>query len=457
MIGGEAIRAEQGVLHRPVVPLVSDDSLCRHWVDVFPNQVTGSCDFKEVSFGRIADQRIAVRQALDAGVEVAEHALVCHRVIHPGNLPRHGFGALVSVVPRRCPVVVTGGGRIHIRPCVVGARIQVAVDFENVGLRRSLEQVASVVVHQEMARARQSGGNPLRVTRSADLFVPRGASRPVLLDRRGIALAIARRVAKAVEEVAIRAGSQRDASRRIAGEERVAMTNHIELASRRVDHDLAEVRVVINRVAMQPVVGHGPARQIEIQSARVVGNAPARADVVGFACIKVLDAVVKETPLPHHVPGHVHLHNRVHLGVGIGTVGRIASRRDTLVGRDRPGGDVKRRIRAELGVVDPQEIMVWQVVGACFRVLPDRVPTPVHLLESGEAVDIAADSVEHVAVREQVRIRPDRPRVSDPSLHVNQIGVALHAEERVAAVSVGLVPIEHLCRTLQPLVGVHWN
>ena len=70
---------------------------------------------------------------------MAEHALVGHGVIHPGNLARHGLGALVGIMARSAPSVVTGGGRVDIGAGVVGAGIEVAIDFEDVGLRRRFE------------------------------------------------------------------------------------------------------------------------------------------------------------------------------------------------------------------------------------------------------------------------------------------------------------------------------
>lgn len=97
--------------------------------------------------------------------------------------------------------------------------------------------------------------------------------------------------------------------------------------------------------------------------------------------------------------------------------------------------------------------MVWRVIGAQFGVLPDGIPAPVHFLESGEAVDLAAGGVEDIAAVEQVRIGPGRPGMNNTSFHVDEVGVAPNAKERVAGSRFRLVPVKHLGGTLQPLVG----
>ena len=353
----------------------------------------------------------------------------------------------------RGPVVIAGRGRIHVSAGVVGTRVEVAVELKNVGLRRGLEKIAAVVEYEEVACAWHPGRNPLGMARSADLFVASGGSCPILLDGRRVALAVARRIAEAIQEVPVRTGGQRDAGRRIAGHERVAVINDVELASRRVNDNLVEVRVIINRVAVQPVVGDRPARQIQIQPPRVIGNAFAHTDVIGFARVEVLNAVVKETPLPHHAPGHVHLHNGVHLGVRVRAIGGIAARRHTGIGGNGLRRDIERGIGAELRIVNAQEVMVQRVVGARFRVLPDGVAAPVHFLEPGEAADIAVGSVEDITAIEEMRIRPDWPRLYHAPLQVDQVGVAPRAEEGVAGIRARLVPIQHLGRSLQSLVG----
>ena len=111
----------------------------------------------------------------------------------------------------RGPVVIAGGGRIDVSAGVVGAGVQIAVDLEHVGLRGGFEQIAAVVVNEELPRARKSARDPLRVARTTDLFIARGGRCPVLVDGRRIALAVARRIPEAINEVAIRAGRERDA------------------------------------------------------------------------------------------------------------------------------------------------------------------------------------------------------------------------------------------------------
>ena len=91
----------------------------------------------------------------------------------------------------------------------------------------------------------------------------------------------------------------------------------------------------------------------------MVGDA---GDVVRLSRVQVLDQVIVEPPFPEDVAGHIHLNDRVHLRIGIvPPVGRIAPGREALVGRDRLVGDVERRIRAELRVVDANEIMVREI------------------------------------------------------------------------------------------------
>ena len=67
--------------------------------------------------------------------------------------------------------------------------------------------------------------------------------------------------------------------------------------------------------------------------------------------------------------------------------------------------------------------MVRRVIGARFGVLPDGVPAPIHLFESGKTIYITAESIEDIAVGEQVRIDSDRPGwvMRAPSMSIRQV------------------------------------
>ena len=302
---------------------------------------------------------------------MAEHALVGHRVIQPGDLPRHGFGTFVGVVARRGPVVVAGRWGIHVCPRVVGGGIQVTVDLKDVGLGRGLEQVAAVVEHQEMSRAGRARRDPLHLAGGPDLLVARSGSGPVLLDRGRIALVVARRVAEPVKKVSGRGGRQRDAVGGTAGDEGVAVVDDVKLAAHRVDDDLIEGLVVIDGVAVQPVALDGQAGDVHVEPPRVVRDGLAHADIVGLGRVEALDDMVEEPPFPDDIARLVHLDDRIHLGVGVVTrEGRVAPGGDALVEADGLVGDVEGREGVELRVEDAHEVVVRHVTGPRLGVGP---------------------------------------------------------------------------------------
>ena len=66
------------------------------------------------------------------------------------------------------------------------------------------------------------------------------------------------------------AGRQRNAAGGTADHERATVVNDIELAADRVDDDLVERLIVINRIAVQPVFLHRQAGDVRIQPPRII-------------------------------------------------------------------------------------------------------------------------------------------------------------------------------------------
>ena len=155
----------------------------------------------------------------------------------------------------------------------------------------------------------------MHVVRTAHLFVAKRRRIPVLQNSRRIALPIAGRVAKTVEEITSRAGGLGDAGLRVASVERAIVVNHVEFTLYRVDDDVAGLGVVIHRIAVQPVAFQRAAGHVEIDPAGMVGDSLALADVVWLRRVNVLHDVIEEPPFPDHVALHVHLDDGIHLSV----------------------------------------------------------------------------------------------------------------------------------------------
>ena len=184
---------------------------------------------------------------------MAEHALVCHRIVDPHHLAGDQLVAFVCIVPGRNPGEVACHRWIDIHSGIIGARIEITIDLENIRLWGGFKQIAPVVIDQKVTGTRHSGRNPSRVAGSANLLVSSGRCGPVLLNGWGIPLAVACWIPEAVEEIPVRARGQGNAGRRVSGNKSPPVVNHIELSARRVDDDLVKVRVVIDGVAVQPI------------------------------------------------------------------------------------------------------------------------------------------------------------------------------------------------------------
>ena len=140
------------------------------------------------------------------------------------------------------------------------------------------------------------------VVAAADLLVAGCGGVPVLQDARRIALAVAGRVAEAVEEVARRAAAALMLGLRIAGDEGLVVVDDVEFALHRVDDDLIQLGIVVNGVAVQPVAPGRTAREVDVDPARVIGDGLSLADVVGLGRVDVLHTWSKnhhsQTTLP---------------------------------------------------------------------------------------------------------------------------------------------------------------
>ena len=87
---------------------------------------------------------------------------------------------------------------------------------------------------------------------------------PVLQHTRWIALPVAGRIAETIEKISLRAGSFGNAGLGITGNKRPVVVNDVKLALHGIDDEMARSRVVIMRIAMQPVALHRLARHIDV-------------------------------------------------------------------------------------------------------------------------------------------------------------------------------------------------
>lgn len=78
---------------------------------------------------------------------------------------------------------------------------------------------------------------------------------------------------------------------------------------------------------------------------------------------------------------------------------------------------------------------------------------PIDFLEPAEAARVIRGGVEHPAARQQVRVVAERPRVNDATLYIDEVGRADDAEERVAVLGFGGMPLAQLGRAGQRVVG----
>ena len=104
----------------------------------------------------------------------------------------------------------------------------------------------------------------MNVVATANLFVAGRRGIPVLENARRIALPVAGRIAKTVEEVSRRTCRRLDACRRITGDEGLVMFDHVDLTLDRTGYDLAQLGVVVQGVAVQPVAFERTARQVDV-------------------------------------------------------------------------------------------------------------------------------------------------------------------------------------------------
>ena len=285
------------------------------------------------------------------------------------------------------------------------------------------------------------------MVRAADLFIAGGGLGPVRQNRRRTPLTITRRIAEPIEEVSSGARRERNAGRRTAIAERVSVIDDVKFATDRVDDNLVEGLVVINRVAMQPIALNRAARKVAIEPAGIIRDI---GNVVGFAWIEILNQMIVEPPFPDNVAGHVHLDDGVHLGVGVeARRSRVASGGDALVRCNGFVGDIERGVGSELRIEDTDEIVVRDIIGTRLGIRPDVRSVPVDFCESAESARIILRSVEHIAGVEQMRIRPDRPGVDNTSFHVDEVRGAAHAEKSVTVSGLCLIPIQQFGRPLK--------
>ena len=127
------------------------------------------------------------------------------------------------------------------------------------------------------------------------------------------------------------------------------MIDDVEFALHRIDDDLVERLVEVERIAVQPVVLERMARQVDVQLARVVGRGLARADVVRLAGVVVLDEVVEEVPFPDDGAALVDFGDRIQLAAGGGRRGGIGSGGDQLGVGIVLVGDVDRGVLLRSG------------------------------------------------------------------------------------------------------------
>jgi len=97
--------------------------------------------------------------------------------------------------------------------------------------------------------------------------------------------------------------------------------------------------------------------------------------------------------------------------------------------------------------------VVRRVVLALLGVFPDCLAVPVHLLEALKAARVVLAGVHDVAVIEQVRIRPNRPRVDDAPIEVEEKGPVADAEKCEARQGFVRVAEQQFGRALEALVG----
>ena len=294
---------------------------------------------------------------------------------------------------------------------------------------------------------------PWAVLRAAHLFMASGRVVPVLQNARWVALRVAGRITEAIKEIACRAGGFGDASLGVAGDECAVVVHDVEFALHGIDDDVAGLGAVIQRIAVQPVALQRSAGQVEIDASGMVRDGLARADVVGLRRVNILHDVVEEPPFPQDFALHVHFNHGIHLAALSRGFLRVGPSGDGLVVGDGLVGDVECRGRVEFLVENPHPIVMRRVVLALFGVFPNRLAVPVHFLETRKAAGIILRRIHDIAVVEQVRIRPDRPRVDDATIKVEQEGPVAHTEERVAVQGFLLVAEEQFGRALEALVG----
>ena len=182
-----------------------------------------------------------------------------------------------------------------------------------------------------------------------------------------------------------------------------------------------------------------------------------RSDVVGFRRIDVLNDVIEKPPFPHHLALHVHLDNGVHLSFTVGSLFGVGTSGDRLVVGDGFVRNVERGRGIQRLVEDAHPIVVRCIALALFGVFPHGFAVPIHFLESLEAARIVFCGIEDVAIVEQVWIGPDRPSVDHASLHIEQIGAAADAKERVAVECLLLVREEQFGGPLQAFITERGN
>jgi len=102
-------------------------------------------------------------------------------------------------------------------------------------------------------------GAPICLCRRSRSPSSRGSAR--------VALAVTGGITEPVKEVTGRACGPGDAGLGITGNERAVVIDDVELALHGVDDDVARFRVVVERVAVQPVPPERPAWHVEVDAA----------------------------------------------------------------------------------------------------------------------------------------------------------------------------------------------
>ena len=253
-------------------------------VDVLPHLLARRGHLEQPAHRAVDDQRVAVGEALGARDRAGPPALVLRRAGVDGGEALGEVGAVVGARRSR-PPSITG---------VISSTVGELPDA-----------LVAVVEHEDVPRAGQALGDPLRVVLVEELSV---LGRTAVVDG-GIAPA----EAQVPGGAPCRPGGER-------------VVDHPDLAGSAEAHDdLVALGVVLDGVGVQPVPG--PAGEVHVHPPGRVGH-DAEARQPGIA---VLHEVVPDPPFPHDLVGA-----RVDLDDLLGPERLVGEQRRIPTPRDRP-------------------------------------------------------------------------------------------------------------------------